>query len=1122
MACFRMAPLYSIPLHRAINLFIKSYKHDWLDDPDETVNNIGSLIPDLCMAYENTVVDGSVDGGQDVSLMTSQATAASPSSELTKDEQTTSEGRKDDVDIADVKQQPDSLRQLITAFNRAATTEQQSTSNGGPPDALLDSLYMAYAEIMSKSCEIDEDDDDNPTKANNNDNNANLNPGDQEEEEEEDQGKLFQEQEMAKQKLLYEQGRLAERGAAEMALLYISASKGNKTDMLDKTLQLGISLLHGGNVQVQQRMLKHLKEKRDAEFFTSIAGLMANCSVLDLDTFERCTKAEAFGGVSPSSTSTPSNDANSGVAGKRCLDDADFTCSLFRFLQLLCEGHNLEFQNYLRTQTGNNTIVNIIICTVDYLLRLQESIMDFYWHYSGKSTVDLAGKENFCRAIVVAKQVFNTLTEYIQGPCVGNQLTLAHSRLWDAIGGFLYIFSHLQDKLSKDPGQIELLRELMTLQKDMIIMLLSMLEGNVLNGPIGKQMVDTLIENQPNVEMLLKFFDIFLKMKDLTSSDAFQEYDTNADGWISPKEFRMAMEAQKVYTYEEIDYILMCVDTNHDGKIDFKEFTERFHNPAKDIGFNMAVLLTNLSEHMSHDVRLDRLMKKASSFLSYFEPFLGRIEIAGSSQRIERVYFEISESNIEQWNKPQIKESKRQFLYDIVNEGDDKEKLEQFVNFCEDTIFEMQHAATISAKPNETTMGGKDDAKIQQTSIRAAILEPTKSVIGSVARVLSPTHIQASYSTLKNMGVFALTKFSIRILISLIVWLVQILFVVIRVTTHCAIYMMSGQEVDQQQQQHASGAEQTHMHAHHQDPSGSPKQLALTYVANNDDKSNVVVDHDTNDHDSIAKGGGPVMPNHSPVPKTMTHPVNQAKPTKTSVNDEPDDESNVNGNGKHGPSSGFNLKRFRKNLMETFARNFYKLKYLALALAFLINFFMLFYKAIMIPSVSLADDGAIETTNTEESSIDELEEQLEVIMMDADRYYFEYILKILAFTHSLVSFAMLIAYYVLKVPLVIFKREKEIARKLEFQGMWIVEQPSDDDIRSHWDKLVIGTRTYPDMYWDRFIKKKVKSKYMEQFDVAQLNKLLGINASNDVYKFENKHQTSGSTGTARPTGFLYG
>jgi hypothetical protein len=60
-----------------------------------------------------------------------------------------------------------------------------------------------------------------------------------------------------------------------------------------------------------------------------------------------------------------------GMAGEKNLHDADFTISLFRFCQLLCEGHNLEFQNYLRLQAGNNTNVNIIICTVDYLLSLQ-------------------------------------------------------------------------------------------------------------------------------------------------------------------------------------------------------------------------------------------------------------------------------------------------------------------------------------------------------------------------------------------------------------------------------------------------------------------------------------------------------------------------------------------------------------------------------------------------------------------------------------------------------------------------------------------------------------------------------------------------------------------------------
>lgn len=76
-------------------------------------------------------------------------------------------------------------------------------------------------------------------------------------------------------------------------------------------------------------MLNHLKEKKDVGFFTSIAGLMNSCSVLDLDAFERNTKAEGLGVGSE------------GAAGEKNMHDADFICALFRFIQLTCEGHNL-------------------------------------------------------------------------------------------------------------------------------------------------------------------------------------------------------------------------------------------------------------------------------------------------------------------------------------------------------------------------------------------------------------------------------------------------------------------------------------------------------------------------------------------------------------------------------------------------------------------------------------------------------------------------------------------------------------------------------------------------------------------------------------------------------------
>ena len=56
---------------------------------------------------------------------------------------------------------------------------------------------------------------------------------------------------MEKQKLLFHQARLANRGVAEMVLLHISACKGVPSDMVMCTLNLGISILRGGNIDVQ-------------------------------------------------------------------------------------------------------------------------------------------------------------------------------------------------------------------------------------------------------------------------------------------------------------------------------------------------------------------------------------------------------------------------------------------------------------------------------------------------------------------------------------------------------------------------------------------------------------------------------------------------------------------------------------------------------------------------------------------------------------------------------------------------------------------------------------------------------------------------------------------------------
>lgn len=107
----------------------------------------------------------------------------------------------------------DPIAQLSVAFSRAATTE-----HGGAMKE--DKLYMDYAFIFSQSCGGSEEDD-------------------EEEGEGDEEGTSIHEQEMEKQKLLFEQQRLEKRGVAEMVLLYISACRGIQSPMVLKTLKLG-------------------------------------------------------------------------------------------------------------------------------------------------------------------------------------------------------------------------------------------------------------------------------------------------------------------------------------------------------------------------------------------------------------------------------------------------------------------------------------------------------------------------------------------------------------------------------------------------------------------------------------------------------------------------------------------------------------------------------------------------------------------------------------------------------------------------------------------------------------------------------------------------------------------
>ncbi|KAF4017270.1 hypothetical protein G4228_008671 [Cervus hanglu yarkandensis] len=1010
----------------------------------------------------------------------------------------------------EVEKQPDPLHQIILHFSRNALTERSKLED--------DPLYTSYASMMAK------------------------------------------EKEMEKQKTLYQQARLHERGAAEMVLQMISASKGEMSPMVVETLKLGIAVLNGGNAGVQQKMLDYLKEKKDAGFFQSLSGLMQSCSVLDLNAFERQNKAEGLGMVTEEGTR------------EKVLQNDEFTRDLFRFLQLLCEGHNSDFQNFLRTQMGNTTTVNVIISTVDYLLRLQESISDFYWYYSGKDIIDESGQHNFSKALAVTKQIFNSLTEYIQGPCIGNQQSLAHSRLWDAVVGFLHVFANMQMKLSQDSSQIELLKELLDLLQDMVVMLLSLLEGNVVNGTIGKQMVDTLVESSTNVEMILKFFDMFLKLKDLTSSDTFKEYDPDGKGIISKKEFQKAMEGQKQYTQSEIDFLLSCAEADENDMFNYIDFVDRFHEPAKDIGFNVAVLLTNLSEHMPNDSRLKCLLDPAESVLNYFEPYLGRIEIMGGAKKIERVYFEISESSRTQWEKPQVKESKRQFIFDVVNEGGEQEKMELFVNFCEDTIFEMQLASQISEsdsadRPDEEEeedgdssyvleVEGEEEEEEKSFECASAFAMACASVKRNVANFLKRAtlkNLRKQYRKVKKMTFKELLKVFFSFFWTLFVGLFHLLFTIvggiiqvlwstvfggglIEGAKNIRVTKILGDMPDPTQ----FGIHDDAMEAERAEvPEPGITTERVHFVKGEKGDADIMSDlfglHPKKEgglkhgpevglgdlSEIIGKDETPTL--ESTVRKkrkAQAAEMKAAHETEGKIESEKADMEDGEkedtakeeeqaealwadvtkrkkrrcGQKVEKPEAFManffkGLEIYQTKLLHYLARNFYNLRFLALFVAFAINFILLFYKVTEEPLEEETEDVA----NLWNSFNDEEEEEAVVFfVLQESTGYMAPTLRALAVIHTVISLVCVVGYYCLKVPLVVFKREKEIARKLEFDGLYITEQPSEDDIKGQWDRLVINTPSFPNNYWDKFVKRKVINKYGDLYGAERIAELLGL------------------------------
>ncbi|CAG03531.1 unnamed protein product, partial [Tetraodon nigroviridis] len=189
-------------------------------------------------------------------------------------------------------------------------------------------------------------------------------------------------------------------------------------------------------------------------------------------------------------------------------------------------------------------------------------------------------------------------------------------------------------------------------------------------------------------------------------------------------------------------------------------------------------------------------------------------------------------------------------------------------------------------------------------------------------------------------------------------------------------------------------------------------------------------------------------------------------------------------------------------MLNYLARNFYNLRFLALFVCFAINFILLFYKV-----AGEDTDDENRWGGDAEDDEDTFFDMDEFVLQESTGYMLP-TLRFLGLFHTIISLLCLVGYYCLKVPVVVFKREKEIARQIEFDGLYITEQPSDDDIKGQWDRLVVppittGTSSSsvrtPVLWVARSASPgcgpQVINKYGDLYGAERIAELLGLDKS---------------------------
>lgn len=240
-----------------------------------------------------------------------------------------------------------------------------------------------------------------------------------------------------------------------------------------------------------------------------------------------------------------------------------------------------------------------------------------------------------------------------------------------------------------------------------------------------------------------------------------------------------------------------------------------------------------------------------------------------------------------------------------------------FVDFCIDTIFEMQHSSSISCEEPEpeALQGEGEEPKV---TVFRAVLDGTKTSMSAFMELLSPSKFRTHFSELQQMSKADLVKFFFKLNIDLGFFLVRVSFNGFGIIVRCLFHMVLGSRDANTVAVEPTGVDVSNLAVESHEPISGAEVSSEVAAAG---------EASTEENAAIKKASAAPAPAAAePLAEEATEEVTETK--------------------KAPKSAGF--KAFSSML----ARNFYVLKTIGLTLAFVINIFMLFYKA------QIVEDGS--------------------------------------------------------------------------------------------------------------------------------------------------------------------